>query len=58
MILILAFIAGCVFGVVRARVRGGSTADQVQYGLAHGFAALVLTAALALVLGLFGHAPL
>lgn len=58
MILILAFIAGGIFGVVRARARGGSTADQVQYGLAHGFAALVLTAAVALLLGLFGRAPL
>jgi hypothetical protein len=57
MILILAFIAGCAFGVVRARARGGSRADQVQYGLAHGFAALVALAFLSLIAGLFGYAP-
>lgn len=57
MLLILAFVAGCGFGVLRARRRGGNTADQVQYGLAHGFAALVLVAALALLGGLFGLTP-
>ena len=58
MILVLAFAAGGVFGVWRARQRGGSVADQAQYGLAHGFALLVATAAVALLLGLFGYAPL
>lgn len=58
MILVLAFAAGGAFGVWRARARGGSVADQAQYGLAHGFAALVGMAVIALVLGLFGYAPL
>lgn len=58
MILILAFFAGVAFGVWRARARGGTRADQAQYGLAHGFAALVAMAVIALVLGLFGYAPL
>jgi hypothetical protein len=58
MILVLAFLAGAAFGVWRARARGGNAADQVQYGLAHGFAALVGMAVIALVLGLFGYAPL
>lgn len=57
MILILAFLAGAAFGVVRARRRGGSPADQAQYGFAHGFAALVAVATLSLIAGLFGHAP-
>jgi hypothetical protein len=58
MILVLAFAAGVVLGVARARQRGGTRADQVQYGLAHGFAALVGVAAIALVLALAGFSPL
>lgn len=57
MILILAFAAGVALGVYRARERGGSRADQVQYGLAHGFAALVGMAVLALVMGFAGFSP-
>jgi len=40
MILIIAFILGVALGAVRARRRGGNRADIVQYGLAHGVAAL------------------
>ncbi|MGF1657965.1 MAG: hypothetical protein ACFCUS_00870 [Rubrimonas sp.] len=58
MILILAFIAGAALGWLRAARRGGATADRVQYAFAHGFAALVAAAALALLLGLFGLSPL
>lgn len=57
MILILAFLAGAALGVFRARARGGNRADQVQYGLAHGFAGLVLVAVFALMAGLFGLTP-
>lgn len=58
MILILAFFAGFLFGVVRARARGGSTADLAQYGFAHGLAGVVLAAAVALVAALAGYSPL
>jgi hypothetical protein len=58
MILVLAFLIGAVVGARRARQRGGGTADMVQYGLAHGLAFLVAAAALALVAGLAGFAPL
>jgi hypothetical protein len=58
MILILAFIAGVWLGVSRAKARGGSQADQIQYGLAHGFAALVAMAVVSLVLGFAGLSPL
>ena len=58
MILILAFCAGAALGVLRARRRGGTLADQAQYGLAHGFAVLVAVAFLSLIAGLFGYAPL
>jgi hypothetical protein len=58
MILILAFVAGFLFGAYRARARGGATADIVQYGLAHGLAGVVLAAAVALVAALAGYSPL
>ena len=58
MILILAFLAGATFGWRRAARRGGGRADRIQFAFAHGFAALVLAAALALILGLFGLSPL
>jgi hypothetical protein len=58
MILIVAFGFGFWFGWRRAAGRGGTTPDRVQYGFAHGFAALVATAAAALLLGFFGLSPL
>ncbi|PIP98350.1 MAG: hypothetical protein COW75_00150 [Rhodobacterales bacterium CG18_big_fil_WC_8_21_14_2_50_71_9] len=57
MILIIAFILGVALGAVRARRRGGNRADIVQYGLAHGVAALVLTAGVALIAALAGFSP-
>ena len=58
MILILAFLAGAALGVIRARRRGGTLADQAQYGLAHGFAVLVAVAFASLISAmLFGNAP-
>jgi hypothetical protein len=58
MILLLAFIAGFVFGWRRAARRNGSRADRVQYGLAHGLAFLVGAAMLALIAALAGYSPL
>jgi hypothetical protein len=57
MVLILAFIAGFALGWRRAAARGGVRADKIQYGFAHGFAALLLTMILALVLGFLGLSP-
>lgn len=57
MILALAFAAGFGFGAMRARNRGGTPADMVQYGVAHGVAAGVLMVAGALVFGLVGGSP-
>ncbi len=54
MILILAFLAGAALGAFRAKARGGSVGDMVQYGFAHGFAGLVAAAAVALFAGLSG----
>lgn len=53
MILALAFLAGAGLGALRARRAGGGAADMAQYAAAHGFAALVAVAALALIWGLF-----
>lgn len=57
MILIFAFILGAGLGALRARRRGGNRADVVQYALAHGVAALVLTAGVALIAALAGFSP-
>lgn len=57
MILVLAFLAGFTLGVLRARRRRGSVADQVQYGFAHGLAGLVLAAFAALIAALAGFSP-
>lgn len=57
MILILAFLAGFVFGAMRARRRKGSTADIVQYGFAHGLAFMVAAAGVALIAALAGYSP-
>jgi len=58
MILAFAFVAGGALGWARAARRGGTTADRLQYALAHGLAATVGMAALALVAGFFGASPL
>jgi len=57
MILIVAFILGAALGALRASRRGGNRADMVQYALAHGVAALVLTAGAALIAALAGFSP-
>lgn len=53
MILALAFLAGAGLGAFRAKRAGGGSADIAQYAAAHGFAALVATALLAVLWGLF-----
>jgi hypothetical protein len=58
MILILAFAAGAAVGWRRAAARGGTTADKLQYALAHGFAGLLAGIVLALALGFAGLSPL
>lgn len=39
MIIVAAFLAGCAIGWMRARRRGGTAADKVQFALAHGIPA-------------------
>ncbi len=43
MLVIIAFAAGCALGWYRAALRGGTTADRVQYALAHGIPAGLVT---------------
>lgn len=38
MLAIFALLAGLIFGWMRAKKRGGTRADCVQYALAHGLA--------------------
>ena len=39
MIILAAFLLGCIVGWIRAGRRGGTTADKVQFALAHGIPA-------------------
>ncbi len=48
MILPVAFICGFAIGWWRAQKRGGTTADKVQYGAAHGIAVSLLALAVTL----------
>jgi hypothetical protein len=57
MVLILAFLAGFALGWRRAGARGGTTADKVQWGAAHGFGLGLLTMVAALALGFAGLSP-
>ncbi len=56
MLAIITCLIGAVLGWVRAKRRGGTTADRVQYAIAHavafGLAGLILGTVLALT-GLF-----
>ncbi len=58
MVLTLAFLAGFAIGWRRAATRGGTVADRAQYGLAHGFAGVLIMAVAALLLGFAGLSPL
>ena len=40
---ILAFVLGCLLGWSRAARRGGTLADRLQYALAHGIPAALVT---------------
>lgn len=40
-----AFVLGCLIGWVRAARRGGSIPDRIQYALAHGIPAGLVTLA-------------
>lgn len=42
MIILFAFALGCAVGWWRASSRGGTTADKVQYALAHGIPAAIV----------------
>lgn len=42
MIILAAFLLGCAVGWFRAARRGGTTADRVQFALAHGIPAALL----------------
>ncbi len=55
MLILVAFVLGCALGWFRAARRGGGTPDRIQYALAHGIpAALVTLAAVILYARIFG----
>lgn len=45
MLLLIAFILGCVVGWLRAGARGGDRLDRLQYAAAHGIFFLLLALA-------------
>jgi len=49
-IAIALFLLGAVIGWLRATRRGGTTADKVQYALAHGIPAFLLGVVVVVVL--------
>lgn len=53
MIIVAAFLVGCAIGWMRAARRGGTTADKVQFALAHGIPAAL--AGLAFVVFTIGY---
>ncbi|HEU0220912.1 MAG TPA: hypothetical protein VFR34_01690 [Paracoccaceae bacterium] len=54
MILPLGFVLGFALGWWRARARGGSRLDKLQYGAAHGIAGLLIALVATLILDRLG----
>ncbi len=50
MLLLAGFLGGALLGFVRARSRGGTLADALQWGFGHGAAGLVLAVILYMAL--------
>ncbi len=49
MLVLVAFVLGCALGWVRAARRGGGVPDRIQYALAHGIPAALITLAAVIV---------
>ncbi len=57
MLIFVAFALGCTLGWLRAARRGGGVPDRIQYALAHGIpAALVTLVAVTIYASLYGMA--
>ena len=55
MLVLVAFVLGCGLGWLRAARRGGGIPDRIQYALAHGIpAALITLAAVTVYARLYG----
>ena len=55
MLVFVGFVLGCVLGWIRAARRGGGIPDRIQYALAHGIpAALITLTALIVYARLYG----
>ena len=57
MLIGIAFVLGCGLGWMRAARRGGTTPDRVQYALAHGVPAALVTLAAVIVAARMGWLP-
>jgi hypothetical protein len=54
MLIGIAFVLGCGLGWMRAARRGGTTPDRVQYALAHGVPAALVTLVVLIVAARMG----
>ena len=57
MLVIVAFAAGCALGWYRAAKRGGTTADKVQYALAHGIPLALVAVVIVVILARSAAVP-
>ncbi len=57
MLVAIAFVLGCAFGWSRAARRGGAMPDRIQYALAHGIPAALITLVVVTVAARIGWLP-
>ena len=57
MLIGIAFVLGCAIGWYRAARRGGGIPDRIQYALAHGIPAALITLAAVIVYARFYGLP-
>jgi hypothetical protein len=57
MLIFIAFVLGCALGWYRAALRGGRIADRIQYALAHGIPAALITLTALIVYARFYGMP-
>ena len=57
MLVLVALVLGCALGWTRAARRGGGTPDRIQYALAHGIPAALVTLVAVTIAARMGWLP-
>ena len=57
MLVLIAFVLGCGLGWVRAARRGGGVPDRIQFALAHGIPAALITLVAVTIAARIGWLP-